>query len=223
MASASVVQAGSVRAGALLLASAAANGSPSHPYFASAPLINGPEAARNLADAVHLLCALHGRHPGVLDMALGRAEAAESRRWLIEAADAFHAERSYLTRLAVAAGPIPGTPGGGGSEAVVIQQRAALATLAGSERKGCALGAALALIVDWSAVRAILDKAAERMGVDSPPSLLPDVDAARAEADLAGTSRAAERALLFGAEQTFVQHRGLWDLLESRQQARRGI
>src|SRR3712207_9063643 len=42
-------------------------------------------------------------------------------------------------------------------------------------------------------------------------------DAVLALADAYASSAAVQRALLFGAEQILVQHHGLWDLLEARQ------
>lgn len=214
MASLSVESAGGVRTGALLEACVAEHGSASHPYFASPALRNGA----NLADAIHFLCALHGRHPGVVDLAATRIVDPAGRAWLASAAEGAAAERALLTRLAVAAGPIPSTPGGGGSEGAIQAQRAALATLAQSDRKGCALGAALALAADWVAVRTVIEAAAKRLGVDVPANSLGDEARLRAVADEAA---AAERALLFGAQQLALQHRALWDLLEARQQARR--
>lgn len=222
MASATAGEAGKARVGALLEACIASHGSALHAYFASAELLRGPHAARNLADAVHFLCMLHGRHPGIVDFAAERTEEPAARDWLARAADAFAAERTYLTKLAVAAGPVPGTPGGGASEAAVVGQRQALATLALSERRGCALGAALGLAADWARIRHVLDAAARRLGVEPPPSRLPPVAEIRAVAEAASGSAPFERALLFGAEQILVQHHGLWALLEAREQARRG-
>jgi hypothetical protein len=214
MASLSVESAGGVRTGALLAACVADHGSATHPYYSSPALRNGA----NLADAVHFLCALHGRHPGIVDLAATRIVDPAGRAWLAVAADAAAAERALLTRLAVAAGPIPSTPGGGGSEAAIQAQRAALATLALSDRKGCALGAALAFAADWAAVRSVIEAAAKRLGIEPGPSGLGDVAKLRAVADEAA---AVERALLFGAQQLALQHRAMWDLLEARQQARR--
>ena len=57
-------------------------------------------------------------------------------------------------------------PGGAGSETAILAQRAALATLAQSDRRGCALGAALAFAADWASIRTVLDAAAKRLGVD---------------------------------------------------------
>jgi hypothetical protein len=222
MASVSVAKAQGAGTGALLFACVAEHGSAAHPYFASGTLATGPDSARNLADAVHFLCALHGRHPGIVDLAAGRSIEPPARAWLTAAAEAMGAERSYLTRLAVAVGPVPSTPGGAGSESAVIGQRSALSILAQSDRKGCALGAALAFAVDWTPIRALLDATAQRVGIDVPPGRLGEDATLGPVADAVGEAVAAtERALLFGAQQLSLQHRGLWDLLEARQQARR--
>ena len=220
MASVSVAKAGGAGPGTLLFACVAEHGSAAHPYFACEALIAGPESARNLADAIHFLCALHGRHPGVVDLAASRAGDPPSRAWLSEAADAMVVERLYLTRLAVAAGPVPSTPGGAGSESAVIGQRSALSTLAQSDRKGCALGAALAFAADWVSIRRLLDAGARRLSVDVPPCQLGTASDLQLVGDAAGEAPAAERAMLFGAQQLSLQHRGLWDLLEARRQAR---
>ena len=220
MASVSVAKARGAGTGELLFACVAEQGSAAHPYSASNALLSGPDSARNLADAVHFLCALHGRHPGIIDLAAGRTIEPEARAWLTAAGDAMTVERQYLTRLAVAAGPVPSTPGGAGSETAVIGQRSALATLAQSDRKGCALGAALAFAADWATVRTLLDAVARRVGIEAPPFRLGEEAELRPIADAAGEVAAAERAMLFGAQQLSLQHRGLWDLLEARRQAR---
>jgi len=218
MASLSVESAGRARTGDLLLACVAEHGSATHDYFGSDSLKAGPDAARNLADAVHFLCALHGRHPGIVDFAAARTVDPVGREWLAGATEGMAAERQHLARLSVCAGPIPSTPGGTGSETAINAQRSALATLAQSDRRGCALGAALAFAADWAAIRALLDTAARKLGIELPPSRLGDRESLRAVGDDAGL---VERALLFGAQQLALQHRGLWDLLEARQQARR--
>lgn len=221
MASVSVVKAAGAGSGALLFACVAEHGSATHPWFAGEALLRGPDSARALADALHFLGVLHGRYPGVVDLAAARVAEAEARAWLAAAGEAMVAERLYLTRLAVAAGPVPGTPGNAESESAVAAQRAALATLASSDRQGCALGAALAFAADWAPVRALLDAAARRFGVDAPPFRLGEAAEIGAVADAASATAATERALLFGAQQLALQHRGLWDLLEARHQARR--
>lgn len=218
MATRSVETAGGARTGTLLLACVAGQGTATHPYFTSDLLSRGPDAARSLADAVHFLSALHGRHPGVVDHAATRTVEPAGRAWLANAAEAMVDERVYLTRLAVAAGPMPSTPGATESETAILAQRAALATLASSDRRGCALGAALAFAADWVSVRTVLDFAANKLGVDPRPCGLGDVELLREVADSAAPC---ERALLFGAQQLALQHRALWDLLEARQQARR--
>nr|MBA3898166.1 hypothetical protein [Sphingomonadaceae bacterium] len=52
---------------AALIALVRAEGSAGHRHPVSGALTHGPEAARNVADIVHHLCLLHGRHPGVID------------------------------------------------------------------------------------------------------------------------------------------------------------
>jgi hypothetical protein len=220
MASVSVATTGTPGTADQLFACVAGEGTASHSYVAGDALTTGVDAPRNLADMVHLLCALHGRHPGIVDHAAGRAVEPEARRWFAAAGPAMGIERAYLANLAVAAGPIPGTPGGAGNEAMLVAQRSALGVLAQSDRRGCALGAALAFAADWLAVRRRLDAAGRRVGVEVAPWTLGDeADLARV-AEAAGADPLAERAIIFGARQLALQQRGLWDLLEARAQAR---
>ena len=204
----------------LLLDLIRAEGSGGHRYLVSADLLSGRFATRNLADVAHFLCALHGRHPGVVDLAATRTAHDGARAWLIAAVDGFAIERGVLTKLTVAAGPMPSTPGQAESESAVGGQRHALDMLARSDRDGCALGAALALVSDWWAVRDVLNAAAKRWSVDIPECSLPSIDACMEVASRVAVSPAIERAMIFGAQQILNQHRGLIDLLEARQIAR---
>jgi hypothetical protein len=220
MASAPVETAQATRTGTSLFACVKENGSASHPYLSSEDLLKGSFASRNLADVVHFLCALHGRYPGVIDHAANRSVEPAARAWFASAIEGFGFERGFLARLAVAAGPIPSTPGAGDNDAVLRQQRHAIEMLAQSERNGCALGAAMALVIDWGVVRSVLNAAANRFGVDVPDFRLLDIAAVRELADSADPASPLRRAIMFGAQQIALQHRGLWDLLEARQQAR---
>jgi Family of unknown function (DUF6975) len=222
MASASVETAGGPRTGALLLERLAEHGTASHDYPSNPLLPRGPTAGRDLADIIHYLCVLHGRYPGLIDHAAARTVEPGARNFLTNASYAFAGERAYLARLAVAAGPVPSTPGAGGTDATVLGQRHAMETLASSERHGCALGAAMALVLDWAAIRSCLDCAAARFGVDSPAYPGAGQESIVALADEYASAPQVQRALLFGAQQILVQHHGLWDLLESRRQARAG-
>jgi len=202
------------------LARVAAHGSASHPHLAALVSATGASASRDLSDAVHLLCAVHGSHPGLTDLVLDHCPAGEARDWLREAADAFDRERLYLVRLTSAIGPMPSTAGSVQTENALLAQRHAIETLAKSERSGCALGAATALVQDWRAFRTLLDHAADRSGVECPACTLPS-DESLAAIVAAGTDRlASERALAFGSEQLLLQHRGLLDLMEARAAAR---
>lgn len=198
----------------------AGDGTGAHPHIRSGALSSGHEAMRNLADAVHFLCLLHGRHPGVIDSAARKAVDPASRQWMDEAADAFVQERAFLTRIASAVGPVPSTPGQAQCEAAVAAQRKAIDMLAESDRHGCAVGAAIALTLDWRTIRVLLDISAQRLDFAPPSCTLPDL---RDTARLAGTvadSPAVERAMVFGAQQLITQHSGLWDLMAARAASR---
>jgi hypothetical protein len=202
------------------LARVADSGCARHSHVASLNAATGPHAARDLADAVHLLCSIHGRHPGLIEIALSLCPKGPAQEWLARAAEGFERERLYLVRLASAVGPPPSTPGAAETEATLVAQRNALETLARSERKGCALGAATALVGDWWPVRRLLDRAATRAGIDCPAPSLPDEASIVAVIGTASDGPASDRALAFGAEQLLLQHRGLFDLLEARASAR---
>ena len=192
------------------------SGSARHPQLASLLASSGPSSARDLADAVHLLCHLYGRHPGLIDLTLQSCPAGPVQGWLTEAAEAFERERLYLVRLTSAVGPQPSTAGAAQTEAALLAQRHALDTLATSERNGCALGAATALVEDWRSLRRLLDRAAHRAGLDIPGSTLPDEESVAQAIHSGATTPGAERALAFGSEQLLLQHRSLFDLLEAR-------
>jgi hypothetical protein len=142
------------------------------------------------------------------------------RDWLTRASDGFERERLYLVRLTSAVGPLPSTPGAAETESGLVAARHALETLAMSEREGCALGAATALVCDWWPIRRLLDRAAARVGNDAPAPSLPDEASVVGIVDLATDSGGAARALAFGGEQLLLQHRALFDLLEARAEAR---
>ena len=195
-------------------------GSARHPQLAALLAATGPNAARAIADAVHLLCHLYGRHPGLIDLALQSCTAGPARDWLKDVADSFERERLYLVRLTSSVGPQPSTAGAAETEASLLAQRHALETLATSERRGCALGAATALVEDWRSLRRLLDRAASRAGLDVPACTLPDEESVAHAIHIGADTPGAERALAFGAEQLLLQHRGLFDLLEARAEAR---
>lgn len=193
----------------------AMDGSAAHPMLAR---LTGPGGAhRDMADAIHTLCTVHGRHPGLADESLANLVQPQAGRWLADVASAFAGERAYLAALVSAAGPLPSTPAQAETEAALAAQHHALHMLAGSARAGCATGAVLAQTLDWTAIRTVLDHAAGRFGLTPPPPAFPDMGETAA---LTGLLAASERAMGFGADQLLAQHRGLWDLLEARASAR---
>jgi hypothetical protein len=167
--------------------------------------------ARDLSDAAHGLCQLYGSHPTCIDTAALRVTDPVLKPWLRHAAEGFTAERNFLALVVAAAGPTPSTPGQAQSEAALVGQRHALEVLACSDRVGCAIGAAVALVLDWRAVRPVLDRLAIRAGITPPPTDLP----ADGPCDLLD-----DRARLFGVRQLLTQQRQLWSLLEARAAAR---
>lgn len=203
------------------LARVTAEGSSRHRHLTALLEASGLNSSRDLADCVHLLCGLHGNPPSLVELAHRNAEAGPARDWLARAAEGFERERLFLVRLTSAVGPMPSTPGAAETEATMNAQRNALEILATSERRGCALGAAAALIGDWWPIRRLLDRAASRAGLDSPAPALPDESTIVAVIDRASDTPSSERALGFGGEQLLLQHRGLFDLLEARSEARR--
>ncbi len=201
----------------------AADGTGGHAYVyraSVAPDRDAMPSLSDLADASYYLCLLHGRHPGVIDHAANRSADNAAREWLIQAADAFAGERAYLTQVTVAVGPAPSTAGQSDCETVVSQQRHALDMLAQSDRRGCAMGAATALVLDWRAVRRLLDVTAIRVGVEPLPCRLPDKDSTLKVVHAIGGDDGIDRAIQFGARQLLNQHRGLWDLLQARAEVR---
>lgn len=202
------------------LARVAAEGCARHSHLAALIDGSGQNSARDIADSIHLLCSVHGHHPGLIELALEHCPDSPARNWLGRAADTFERERLYLVRLTAAVGPLPSTPGAAETEATLVAQRHALEILARSERRGCALGAATALVSDWWPIRRLLDRAASRAGIESPAPSLPDEASVVAVIEGECDSPASERALGFGGDQMLLQNRGLFDLLEARAIAR---
>jgi hypothetical protein len=209
-----------VSVAAAQLARVASEGSARHSHLSALLDGTGRHSGRVMADAVHLLCSLHGHYPGLVEIALQRCPKGAVRDWLAHASDAVERERLYLVRLTSAVGPLPSTPGAAETEASLLAARHALETLATSERSGCALGAATALVCDWWPVRRLLDRAAARVGTEAPAPSLPDEASVVAIVDRAADSPGTARALAFGGEQLLLQHRAMFDLLEARAEAR---
>jgi hypothetical protein len=203
-----------------LLSLVSVEGTAAHRYPVSEAMMRGPEAARNVADAIHYFCLLHGRSPGVVDHALARTTDEAQRKILVMLADRFADERAFLAKLVVAVGPLPSTPGQANTETAVLAQHHAIDMLAQSDRAGCALGATVAVLTDWLAIRAVLNHAAERLSVETPDLALPNITKMRTLIGDLTMTPGMERALVFGGQQIVAQHHGLWDLLEARSIAR---
>lgn len=176
----------------------------------------------DLADAVHALCAVHGAHRGLADQAREHPALGAASAWLGEVARALADERGRLARTVSASGPLPSTPGQAATDNALGVQRHAFQLLARSDRVGVAMGAAAALALDWPAIRAVIDRAAEAYGLALPAHALPDAEETAAVLDRLDDGAAVRRATLFGARALLDQHRAFWNLLEARTRARRG-
>lgn len=194
-------------------------GSSRHPFVAGHVAGGGGRIGRSLADAVHHLAQLHGQQPGIIEIIADRRIHPALDPWLARLRGAMNRERAYMTRLIVAAGPIPSTPQAAQGEAALAARRHALDMLARSERFGTALGAAVALSLDWQGIRALLDAAGQRFGVDPTESAFPTPAETEAALVLEPLDTSA-RALDFGARQLLHQHHELWDLLGQREISR---
>lgn len=195
-----------------------ADGTASCAYVAT--LVPPAAAMRDLADAVHTLAELHGAFPGLIDHAAGGAARGPVAGWLAVAAHDVALERTLLAKLTAAAGPRPSTPGHAASEVAVQAQRHVLEMLARSDRRGCATGAAIAFVLDWHAIRPVLEACADRTGTDVPFRFDGLAAATRGLLARLEDDAAVARAMAFGAQQMLAQHRGLWHLLEARASAR---
>lgn len=173
-----------------------------------------------LADMAHYLGLLHGRFPGMMDYAAAHITDNAARQWLIQTCDAFAKERAFLARLSVELGPVPSTSDHSNSDAAVLQLRHALDMLAQSERRGCALGAAATLALDWLAIRALLDQAAIRTGLEPVRSAMPDRAATLSVLRNLHADDVMVRAIRFGGRQLLHQHDALWTILRRRAETR---
>jgi len=209
--------------GAAIEALVASEGSAAHPHVQmlnATANSHGAHPLAALADAAHYLCLLHGRFPGVLDHAATRCADNAARQWLIQVCEAFPDERAYLTRLTVVLGPVPSTAGQNSCDSAVLQQRHALEMLSQSDRRGCAIGAALTLVLDWAGIRRLLDQAALRAGLEPKKCALPAPNETLAVARAVASDDTIARAVQFGGRQLLGQHRSLWDVMGNRAELR---
>lgn len=199
-------------------------GTAAHAYCGPVVMGDRQSFVRDLvdfADFVHLVALLHGHVPGLIDHAASRTVEVAARAWLLQALDAFAIEREYLGKLCVAVGPLPSTAGHHETSTIIAQQRHAVEMLAQSDRRGCALGTAIVMALEWDAIRAILDAGALRLGIEPPVCRLPTKAETLKLLDALPDPERMSRAMMFGASQLVGQHKGMWDLLEARADIRR--
>lgn len=169
-----------------------------------------------LADIAHFMHISHGRYPAIIDHAACRIVAGAAQKWRLQAIEGIAAERAYLNRLTVAAGPVRRASGQDKIAALIAAQARNFAMLATSDRKGCPAGAAIAFVIDWHQTRALLDRVALHTGLDAASLALPTVASCLQLARMLDDGAAERRAMTFGAEQFLAQQRGLWQLIAAR-------
>lgn len=169
-----------------------------------------------LADIAHFINISHGRHPGIIDYAAHKIVDDSARKWLVQAIDGFAAERAYLNKLTVVAGPIRRLNGQDKITALIGGQSKNFEMLATSDRKGCPAGAAIAFVIDWHQTRSLLNNVALHVGLEAPAVALPSIESCTQLADLLGQDQGYRRAMGFGSEQLLAQQRGLWQLIAAR-------
>ncbi|WP_174273859.1 DUF6975 family protein [Sphingomonas bacterium] len=206
--------------GGLMVSLVAGEGCAAHPWLHSAELNAGTTATGNIADLVHMFSLLHGTAPGLIETVARENVWAGADAFLREACAGFVLERAYLADVIASAGPTPSTPGDSGTVSAILAQRQSLDTIARSERFGCAIGAAVALLLDWQPLRATIDGAAERLGLAVPATRLPDDETCRALLAALPERPRLDRTLAFGARQLLAHHSGLLDYLSIRADAR---
>jgi hypothetical protein len=206
--------------GGLLTSLVAGEGSATHAWLHSAELNAGADATRNLSDMLHLLTMLHGPQPGLVELVAEHNIWPGGDAWLAQAARGFANERGNLGSLIVAAGPVPSTPGEASTVSAILAQRQAMATIARSDRFGCAIGAVVGLVLDWMPIRATMETAAERLGVPFTAIRLPSEEETAYLLSTMPDKERLERTLVFGARQMMLHHQCLLDLLATRASAR---
>src|SRR3546814_15659527 len=102
----------------------------------------------------------------------------------------------------------------------MLSQRHALDMLAQSDRTGCAVGAAFALVLDWIAIRLIFDAAALRLGLSPRLCSLPNRHEPLAVAMAICGDTAVERTINFGDRQLLTHHPRLCNLMSARTEPR---
>lgn len=194
----------------------ARSGSAAHPFVRK--LIEpGAIARETMADVLHHLSLLHGHRPSLFEI-VTQSPLAPAPEWLNASMRAFSRERDSLARLMVAGGPVPSRVGQTHVEEAVNATRNALVTLAGSDRLGCAVGAAVALLLDWDTIAAALRAIGTRLDLIPAerhhdwPARAESLGVARTAAELPG----GERAVRFGFQTLLAQHMAFWDIVASR-------
>ncbi|MBV7257143.1 hypothetical protein KCG44_10155 [Pacificimonas sp. WHA3] len=184
-------------------------------------LCQSPEAL--VADTISLFTVLHGEMPSLIDLVARNTSGL--RDVLAPAVAAFEKDRKWLATLSRETGARVDLAGLTDAETATRGLREAMLTLAGSSRNGCTTGTILAFLTEWPGLRSALDLA----GTLALSARWPSLSAEWPATPLAMITKVAEplydddataRALAFGAQQFSLIHAQLFDIVQTRTDAR---
>lgn len=169
-----------------------------------------------VADIANFLNLSHGEIPGIVDNAATKIRDNIAQEWLFQSINAFRAERNYLNKMAVAAGPVRRMRGQEKITAILTTQARSFEMLTTSDRYGCPAGAAFGFILDWQETRPFLMELARTLGIAMHENPFPSPQMTYELANKLAVDGIVRRAISFGAEQIVAQQRGLWKLIAAR-------
>ncbi|MGJ3626336.1 DUF6975 family protein [Sphingomonas sp. MMS24-JH45] len=184
-------------------------------------LLSPPAPLRDLSDAVHALCVLHGIFPGFVDQTRSACTETQLTPWLDVAAATIAQERALLSfARPPPSGRCPPRPARRRRRAPSWHCGTRSACSPGRIARAVRPGRLIAFVLDWQAIRGVLDIAASRHATRSDQGFDPLMRRTHALLHRYDPAVGQVRAMMFGAQQLLAQHRGLWHLLEARASAR---
>lgn len=175
----------------------------------------------DVADLAHALTVTHGGLPNIFDLASLRSDAQSLRNHLVTCSNSFQDWRRFLSALTSKAGPAPSLTDDAAHMVSLVQTKQGIQLLGESERKGCAIGAAFAMLNDWQIVLPESFKFAARLDIVEGIALPPRTSAIIEEMECLEPSAAELRAMSFGADQFYQLNDAFFRHLEARRKARK--
>jgi len=177
----------------------------------------------DVADIAHILTIVHGSLPTVFELASAHAPSGHLRELLFAASESFQAWRRFLALLTSKAGPAPSCLNDDVHMVSLVQLKHAIQLLASSERRGCAVGAATAMLADWHLTIPPLLSCASRFGIGHHLPSPPQVNEIIAGIEQTEPTTSELRAMTFGASQFYHMDDEIFLHLRARRQARHAL